>query len=325
MPRDGNGTYSLPAGYEAITGQTIEASQHNPPLEDIRDALTASLPRNGAAPMTGALAMGSNAITGVAGITLTSGALNTVQGADIASATTTDIGAATGNYVVITGTTTITGLGTAPAGRSRMVRFAASLTLTHNATSLILPGAANIVTAAGDVAEFISEGSGNWRCLVYTRANAQPVTGIQQAPVRNTLTTYTSLAPTIPVDDTIPQSGEGTEILAATITPRLTTSRLYVEGVVPIASDNAALRNLTVAIFRDSEANATRAYVVNVPVGSQLAVIPFKFSVPSTATTATTFKIRVGANTGSCYINGTASGRLLGGAQAAEIIVTEIL
>jgi hypothetical protein len=275
--------------------------------------------------MTGALAMGGNAITGAGGLTLSSGVVNTVKGADIASATTTDIGAATGNYVVITGTTTITGLGTATAGITRTVRFAGALTLTHNGTSLILPGAANIITAAGDVAEFVSEGSGNWRCLVYTRGTAQPVTGIQQAPVRNTATSYTSHAPTIPVDDTIPQNTEGTEILTATITPRLTTSRLYVEGVVPIASDNTALRNLTVAIFRDSEANATRAYVVNVPVGAQLAVIPFKFSVPSTATTATTFRVRAGANAGAVYINGTASGRLLGGAQAAEILITEIL
>jgi microcystin-dependent protein len=39
----------------AVTGETIQASQHNPPLEDIAAALTASLPRNGAAPMTGPL------------------------------------------------------------------------------------------------------------------------------------------------------------------------------------------------------------------------------------------------------------------------------
>jgi hypothetical protein len=50
------------------------------------------------------------------------------------------------------------------------VRFAAALTLTHNATSLILPGAANITTAAGDVGIFTSDGSGNWRCINYETA-----------------------------------------------------------------------------------------------------------------------------------------------------------
>jgi len=53
----------------------------------------------------------------------------------------------------------------------RICTFTGALTLTHNATSLILPGAASITTAAGDVAVFVSEGSGNWRCVSYTKAN----------------------------------------------------------------------------------------------------------------------------------------------------------
>lgn len=97
------------------------------------------------------------------------------KGADIASAATTDIGAATGNYVVVTGTTTITAFGTIKAGTHRWVRFAAALTLTHNGTSLILPGGANITTAAGDMMLAISEGGGNWRVPFYQRANGQAV------------------------------------------------------------------------------------------------------------------------------------------------------
>lgn len=96
---------------------------------------------------------------------------------DVASATTTDIGAAAGNFVRITGTTGITGLGTANAGVWRVVRFAGALTLTHNATSLILPrGGANITTAANDGMLAISLGSGNWWVPVYARANGEPVT-----------------------------------------------------------------------------------------------------------------------------------------------------
>lgn len=51
MPRDSSGIYSLPDGYLAIAGETIQPSQHNPPLEDVAQALTGSLPRNGSAPM----------------------------------------------------------------------------------------------------------------------------------------------------------------------------------------------------------------------------------------------------------------------------------
>lgn len=52
MPRDSNGIYTLPNGYLAVAGQTIQPSQHNPPLEDVATALTNSLPRDGTAPMT---------------------------------------------------------------------------------------------------------------------------------------------------------------------------------------------------------------------------------------------------------------------------------
>jgi hypothetical protein len=93
----------------------------------------------------------------------------------IASATTTDLGSVPGRYVSITGTTTITGLGTIKAGTIKYVKFTGILTLTHNAASLILPGAANITTAAGDTAIMASEGSGNWRCVAFVRAEAPPL------------------------------------------------------------------------------------------------------------------------------------------------------
>lgn len=55
MPSDGAGVYSLPTGYLAVTGQPVVPSNHNPPLEDIRDALTARLMRSGVNAMTGKL------------------------------------------------------------------------------------------------------------------------------------------------------------------------------------------------------------------------------------------------------------------------------
>lgn len=96
------------------------------------------------------------------------------KGADIASAGTTDLGAVEGFSHDITGTTTITSFGTLSAGIHKVVKFEGTLTLTHNATSLILPGGASITTADGDVAWVESEGSGNWRCLSYVRANGAP-------------------------------------------------------------------------------------------------------------------------------------------------------
>lgn len=110
---------------------------------------------------------------------------NEAQAADIASATTTNIGAAAGTYVKVTGVVTITGLGTVRAGTRRVVEFTGALILTHNATTLILPGAANITTTAGDVGEFISEGAGNWRCANYQRATGEGV--LAALPITNSL------------------------------------------------------------------------------------------------------------------------------------------
>lgn len=94
------------------------------------------------------------------------------RGADVASAATVDLGAINdGEYVHITGVTTITSFGTVSAGVQRRLLFADALVLTHNPTSLILPGNANITTAAGDVALMISEGAGNWRCVGYMRVS----------------------------------------------------------------------------------------------------------------------------------------------------------
>jgi hypothetical protein len=89
----------------------------------------------------------------------------------LASAATCDLGSKDYLRINITGTTTITSFGTT-ANRLRILRFSGVLTLTHNATTLILPGAVNIVTAAGDIAIVASDASGNWRCLNYFRADA---------------------------------------------------------------------------------------------------------------------------------------------------------
>jgi hypothetical protein len=75
--------------------------------------------------------------------------INELKGSAIASAATTDIWAATGNLVHITGTTGITSFGTASqAGAERTLIFDGVVTITHSA-SLDCPGGQDIVTKAG--------------------------------------------------------------------------------------------------------------------------------------------------------------------------------
>lgn len=99
------------------------------------------------------------------------------QGSDVASSGTVSLGE--GGYFNVTGTTTITDIdfATDKAGRHAWVKFAGALTLTYNASTLILPTAANIVTAAGDTACFISEGTDVVRCVAYQRASGAALVG----------------------------------------------------------------------------------------------------------------------------------------------------
>ncbi|MFW6027878.1 MAG: hypothetical protein ACOC91_03635, partial [bacterium] len=99
-----------------------------------------------------------------------SGALDFRAEQTLASGSTTDLGSVAANFVRITGTTPITSFGTAAAGVWRIVRFVDALTLTHSASSLILPGSADITTAANDVLLARSLGSGDWQVMIYQRA-----------------------------------------------------------------------------------------------------------------------------------------------------------
>jgi len=134
------------------------------------------------------------------------------QGANIASASTVDLTTATGNSLTVTGTTTITSFGTVQSGAVFALTFAGALTLTYNGTSLILPTSANITTAAGDVMVIESLGSGNWKCISYTRANGkslfpfiESVTGLT---VDNTTPTTPIIKPVYSFFNGVPGASE---------------------------------------------------------------------------------------------------------------------
>lgn len=111
----------------------------------------------------------------------------------LASAATTDIGGQNSPFVEISGTTGITSLGTNYNG-PRFLRFTGILLLTHNATTLNLPGAANITTAAGDTAIAIpNQALNGWNVVSYDRASGGGLTGADEPVNAQTGTTYTYL------------------------------------------------------------------------------------------------------------------------------------
>jgi hypothetical protein len=131
------------------------------------------------------------------------------KGADIASAATTDLGAIEGYAHDITGSVTITSFGTVSAGIHKVVVFEGAPLVTHNATSLILPGGENIQAAAGDIGLFISEGSGNWRCVTFLRAAVSPNSGFSTGDVKLTIKTTADAGWVMMNDGTIGNAASG--------------------------------------------------------------------------------------------------------------------
>jgi hypothetical protein len=177
MPRNGSGTYDLPTNSwnPAINGVSATGADWQSLINDVETALTQSLSADGQTPLTGNLNAGNNKITALAAATATGQALRFEQlfsqgtEADIASAATVDIGGQLTNFLRVTGTTTITSFGTNYNG-PRFLRFSGALTLTHNATTLILPSGASITTAVGDCAIVVPI-SGGWQVIAYQRAD----------------------------------------------------------------------------------------------------------------------------------------------------------
>lgn len=213
------------------------------------------------------------------------------QGSDIASSATTDIGAATGQYVRVTGTVTITSLGTVNAGTTRWVEFTGALTLTHNATSLKLPGSANIATSAGDVGLFVSLGAGNWKCLHFSKADGAPVAGA-----------FTGV-----LTSTDPGTGQGP------------TYEAYRNSASPAALDALGALELT----GNNSAAAKKTYariiaeITDATAGSEDARLYLRTTIAGTLTTALLLEqgAQIGAPTGGDKGVGTpnANGLYVGG------------
>lgn len=169
----------------------------------------------------------------------------------IASATTTDLGSKAAGYLTITGTTTITGLGTVSAGIIKRCVFSGALTLTHNGTSLILPGGANITTVDGDVFFFESLGFGNWKCLLYLPITGGAVTTSNTA----TLTNKTLTSPTISggtINNAAIGGGTPAAITGTTITGTDTTdATTSTAGAMKTAGGLAVAKKLFVGTLLD--------------------------------------------------------------------------
>jgi hypothetical protein len=134
---------------------------------------------------------------------------------------------------------------------------------------------------------------------------------------------YAAVTGNIPADDTIPQITEGTQVLSCAITPRSATSTLRIDVTVNFGGN--AQPSACAALFRDAVADALAVGTHSPGDDSTMNSIQFTHFVSSTATSSTTFTVRLGWSSGSGGFNGSGGGRKYGGVCASSISITEIV
>lgn len=139
--------------------------------------------------------------------------------------------------------------------------------------------------------------------------------------------TNTSTTATIPLDNTIPQSSEGTAFsgLDTAITPQFASSRMRIEVTINVAGSK--ITQAIAALFRDSGADAIGVGDVAIGGSGFTHIIRFTADVATGSTTPTTFKIRYGADStdgGTIYINQyAATTPIFNGTFQSSVVVTE--
>jgi len=127
----------------------------------------------------------------------------------------------------------------------------------------------------------------------------------------------------LPKDDTIPQITEGLEFMTQAITPTSAANLLEIESQIEVT--NGSNGDMTAALFQDATANALAAmfHVIGTASG---APITLKHRMVAGTTSATTFRVRAGADgAGTTTFNGQGGARLLGGVMNSYLGIREIM
>lgn len=130
-------------------------------------------------------------------------------------------------------------------------------------------------------------------------------------------------ATNIPFDDTKPQSGEGTQMMSLAITPTNTLNKLLIEIVAFATATGTPW--IILALFQDSGTDAIGATAYFCGTATTGGPLKLTHYMAAGTTSATTFKVRMGASSGTLSFNGQSGGRIFGGITISSITITEIL
>lgn len=137
----------------------------------------------------------------------------------------------------------------------------------------------------------------------------------------------TTFSGTIPFDDTIPQSGEGDQIVTATITLQKSTNRVRARFMGFCANQGSTVPSITVAIFCSTSANALNACLQsndNDAPAVNFCTVEIEVEHAPGSVGPLTYQVRTGGGGNNYQFNGTMSGRVFGGAARATLVLEEI-
>lgn len=221
----------------------------------------------------------------------------------------------------------LTGIAGGTSGRTIFLENVGSfpITLINDATStaanrFYCPGSLSFVLNpnASTILQY-DDTSSRWRVI---SANTTRAGQVIQSVVTST-TASSTVTNVIPFDNTKPQASEGVDVVTVSITPTSTTSILRITGQLNGFSGNSGSQ-MVAMIFKNTDVDALAVTVsgaFNVGVGFQ---VPIFYSVAAGALTSITFKLKVGVNTGTLYINQGNAAALFDGTMNSWIKVEEI-
>jgi hypothetical protein len=157
--------------------------------------------------------------------------------------------------------------------------------------------------------------------------NADPIWDVSASKVVQVVNYQTgavqSAASVIPLDDSSPQSSEGTQVMSLAVTPTSATNNLLIQVLVHLALNES--NYLIAALFQDAGASAlaTAEYVTFGANGNAPLVISYWMAAGTTS--ETTFKVRCGTNGGGTWtLNGFSTARKFGGTFISSVTITEV-
>jgi hypothetical protein len=216
--------------------------------------------------------------------------------------------------------------GSAAAAAASAAAIALPLPVTSGGTGAITAGAARIAlgVAASGANNDITQLTSLTTALSIAQGGSGSGTGkrIVNVVEATPYVTYSSTGTAAIYDDTIPQIGEGSELMTVTITPQNAANRLRIEFSGNFCSSlNGDI--VWQALFQDATANALAA-TSNEQRDALTHPSGLVHEMAAGTTSATTFRIRWGSNSATAYVNGSNTTRKFGGIMAARLRVTEV-